>query len=143
MSRYDPWEALGQLDQVRLERADLPSGQRGRIHFSSCTITLGRQLLDVEQRCTLAHELVHLERGPVIRRLVRREERAVSAIAARRLVPMSALRTAIRSGCPGDELAEELGVDVRTVQVRLRTLTEVERSELSSLSTIAEGAWSW
>ena len=124
---YDPWAALSQLDDVRLVIADLPRYRRGQIEFATRTITLHRSLDPTERRCTLAHELVHLERGPTLVRLTPREERVVSAIAARRLIPVEALAACLRWTDDSAVLADELGVDERTVRIRIATLTEHER----------------
>lgn len=133
MQPYDPWVALEQVGPVTLVDADLPPGRRGEIRFSTRVIALSRRLLEVERTCTLAHELVHLERGPVIRRHTSREERMVAAIAARRLITMDRLAAALAWTTDSFELADELGVDARTVRVRLAELTEQERRDLASL----------
>ena len=59
-----------------------------------------------------------------------REERAVAAIAARRLVSIEALAEAMRWSQDERAVAEELSVDVRTVRVRLRCLDDAERALL-------------
>jgi hypothetical protein len=128
MDSYDPWRALGECEGVRLVVADLPGTLRGQIDFATRTITLHPRLLPVERRCTLAHELVHLERGPVLVRLTPREERIVATIAARRLLPIEALADALRWSDDPHVLADELAVDVRTVRVRLATLSDDERA---------------
>ena len=130
MVTYDPWHALAEFDHVRVVFDDLPPRRRGEIDFGTETITLQRRLDPTAQRCTLAHELVHLERGPVVMCHAPREERAVAAIAARRLVPIEALAEALRWSQDERAVADELSVDVRTVRARLRSLTDVERAFL-------------
>ena len=76
---------------MTLLESDLRAGRRGQITFSTRVIELSRDLLEVERTCTLAHELVHLERGPVISRHTAREERIVASIAARRLIDTRAI----------------------------------------------------
>jgi gp43 len=49
----------------------------------------------VEERCTLTHKLVHAEHGPFPRWLTAREEAAVNAEAARRLILLDALGEAL------------------------------------------------
>jgi hypothetical protein len=139
MASYDPWCALAAFDRARVVYDDLPARLRGQVDFATQTITLHRRLDPTEQRCTLAHELVHLERGPVMMLHAPREERAVAEIAARRLVDIDDLAEALR-WC-GDEhaLADELCVDARTVRVRLRSLTDAERAFLRDrVSGVAE-----
>jgi predicted transcriptional regulator len=128
MDSYDPWRALGEYEGVRLVVADLPGTLRGQIDFVTRTITLHRRLEPVEQKCTLAHELVHLERGPVLVRQTSREERLVAAIAAARLVPIADLADALRWSDDVGVLADELSVDVRTIRVRLDNLSHAEKA---------------
>jgi hypothetical protein len=130
MQTYDPWHALTDFDRARVVFGDLPPRRRGEVDFGTQTITLERRLDPTTQRCTLAHELVHLERGPVIMWCAPREERAVAAIAARRLVSIEALAEAMRWSQDERAVAEELSVDVRTVRVRLRCLDASERAFL-------------
>jgi IrrE N-terminal-like domain len=130
MKEYDPWHALADLRQARVVFDDLPPRRRGEVDFGTQTITLHRRLDPTAQRCTLAHELVHLERGPVIMWHAPREERTVAAIAARRLVGIDDLAEAMRWSQDERSLAEELSVDVRTVRVRLHSLDPTERAFL-------------
>ena len=62
-----------------------------------------------------------------------REERIVASIAARRLIEFDRLADALSWTTDCHELADELGVDARTVRVRLATLTEEERRSLAAL----------
>lgn len=83
-----------------------------------------------ERRSTLAHELVHLERGiaPYHPHYTLREERIVDELAARRLISILDLADAL-TWCQGrvdDEAAEELGVDLETLKTRLATLKPIE-----------------
>jgi hypothetical protein len=130
MATYDPWHALAEFDRARVVFDDLPPRRRGEVDFDTQTITLHRRLDPTTQRCTLAHELVHLERGPVVLCHTPREERAVAAIAARRLVPLDELAEALRWSRDERAVADELSVDVRTVRVRLRSLTASEQAFL-------------
>ena len=81
-----------------------------------------------ERRCTLTHELIHLERGDTghqsdkVERLVERE-------AARRLIPFDNLLEADWAQ-PLEKIADDLWVDEATLEVRLATLSEPERSRL-------------
>ena len=135
MEPYDPWVALDSVGRVTLLESDLRAGRRGQITFSTRVIELSRDLLEVERTCTLAHELVHLERGPVISRHTAREERIVASIAARRLIDLERLADALTWSTDCTELADELGVDVRTVKVRLAMLSDKERQLLAALHT--------
>ena len=107
-------------------------------------VWINRILTQVERRCTLTHELVHLERGPAPAeaRARAREERIVDVIAARRLIPITALIDAYR-WCPAGhpaELAEELWVDIPTLRTRMATLDPFEVAELEHH---LNGEWQW
>jgi hypothetical protein len=130
MKTYDPWQALSGFERARVVFDDLPPRLRGEVEFATQTITLQRWLDPAELRCTLAHELVHLERGPVMMFHAPREEQAVAAIAARRLVDIDDLAEALRWSRDEHAVADDLNVDVRTIRVRLRSLTAAERSFL-------------
>lgn len=84
-----------------------------------------------ERRCTLTHEIVHIERGPVPNdpHLAVREERVVECITARRLISLETLIDALvwNRLRVDDELAEELWVDLPTLEHRVRDLTDGER----------------
>jgi hypothetical protein len=84
-----------------------------------------------ERRCTLTHEIVHLERGPVPSdpHLAMKEERIVECITARRLISLEKLIDALvwTRLSVDHETAEELWVDLPTLQHRIRDLTDSER----------------
>ena len=88
---YSPWEHLGHLEGVRLLWHD--GGPAGETDFDQVTISLRRGLSRVERRSTLAHELIHLERGAVanIDAATQYEEYLVEASAALRLIPAGVL----------------------------------------------------
>lgn len=129
---WHPWRHAGQhhpevLIHTRFELPDkvwgLTSGQR---------IWLCKRLDQVRRRCTLTHELVHLERGPVPTDPVGRakEELAVSIEASRRLITITALTDALLWTREPRELADALWVDYPTLQVRMDHLDPIEVAEL-------------
>jgi Zn-dependent peptidase ImmA (M78 family) len=87
-----------------------------------------------QRRCTLAHELVHLERGVGdCGQWNAREELLVHREVARRLIPFADLASAVR--LLGDsaalaELARALDVDSETARLRLDLLTRDELDRL-------------
>lgn len=61
---YDPWLHLSTCEGVTLTWHE--EGPWGLSDFETRTISLRRGLSQAELRSTLAHELLHLERGPVM-----------------------------------------------------------------------------
>lgn len=85
-SGYSPWEHLSYLEGVSLAWHDV--GPVGLTTFSDSTISLRRGLDEAERRSTLAHEIVHLERGAPLKAFPTAvEESLVSVTVAVRLVP--------------------------------------------------------
>ncbi|MBF6411247.1 hypothetical protein [Nocardia farcinica] len=101
-------------------------------------------LTQAQRRCALTHEIVHLERGPVPRNpvLAAAEERIVSDIAARRLIPLRSLLEAFMWTRPTNfhDLADELWVDVPTLRIRLSGL---DRHEVAELNRAIDQRWPW
>lgn len=140
--RWHPWRIL------RTEHVDVDVSCRYRLpdHLMGlqrgARIWLCRTLTQAERRCTLTHELVHRERGPVPADPVaaEREERIVDEIAARRLITAPALVDALRWTRHPRELADSLWVDEPTLQTRMTTLDPVEVAELEHH---LEDSWLW
>lgn len=103
-------------------------------------IWLCRTLTQAERRCTLTHELVHRERGPVPRDPAgaAAEERAVDRIAARRLITLSSLVDGLRWTRDPHQLAEHLWVDLPTLRTRIDSLDPIE---VAQLEHELEGQW--
>lgn len=120
-----------------LEEAVLPAGRFGLVDWARRVVTVDCRLSAAQRRCTLAHELVHVERGPVPADpwLAAREEAAVEAEAARRLIGIDALADALAWSSQPAEIADELWVDVQTLMVRVGGLSVAERR--------AVGLWWW
>lgn len=110
--------------------------QRGRRIWLNATLT------QAERRCTLTHELVHRERGPVPAGAgaAAREERIVDEIASRRLITIPSLIDGLRWTRHPRELAEHLWVDEPTLQTRMATLDPLE---VSQLEHELEDRWLW
>lgn len=134
---WNPWGEVGR----RWPRIDivwwlkLPGGVRGLVDGD--TIWLCRSLTQAERRCTLTHELVHLERGITEHP---DEERVVDAAAARRLITLPALAAALRWTRQPAELADALWVDEPTLRTRMDTLDPIEVAELEYA---LEDEWLW
>lgn len=139
---WHPWRALRiHFPDVEVScRYRLPDQlmglQRGR------RIWLCRTLTQAERRCTLTHELVHRERGPVPRDPVAAaaEERAVDRITARRLITSGQLLDALRWTRDPHQLADHLWVDLPTLRTRMETIDPVE---VANLEHQLDGDWLW
>lgn len=128
---HHPWQAFRALTHIRLRWAALPEGMLGYTDHERREVVLAVGLTQAERRCTIAHETQHVLRGPVPTYLLRREEHAVDREAARLLLPdIKAVGDALAWALSVEEAAEELWVDVETLQCRLRTLHPVERGYL-------------
>lgn len=128
--RYDPWSHLRRdWPEIDVRLARLPGDLLGLLRYPLITLRAGTSA--AQRRCTLTHELVHLERG--IRDCgpwAGREELHVHAEVARRLIAAPALGRAIHElGGTTDQaaLAALLDVDRETLMLRLRLLTRDER----------------
>lgn len=96
------------------------------------TIWVDPGLSQAERRSTIAHELVHAERGDESCAAVsdwheQKQERAVDQEAARRLITLEQLVDALLWTRDLGELAEELWVDVETLRTRLAHLHPAEK----------------
>ena len=115
-----------------LEYQPLPGRTLGTTTWASRTITIDPRIPAAAARCTLCHELVHVERGPVPSEAVlrAREELAVEKESARRLISIRALGEAMAESTHLGHVAETLHVDPDTLTVRLRHLHPAERAYL-------------
>lgn len=97
------------------------------------TISLRKDLNQAERRCTVLHECLHIERGPVTLWLVEREELRVKRETARLLLSdVRALGEALAWAHDIEEAAFELWVDVGVLRDRLASLHPAERAYLKN-----------
>lgn len=128
---YHPWRTLREhWAHVELKHTDdLPAGRLGDTNGVD-EIRMRRRLLQVDRRCVLAHELVHLEHGdggtctPAV-------EAAVTLEAARRLIPWERLLAAVRWAMSEQELADELWVTLPILRARTEALHAEELMEIA------------
>lgn len=135
MQDYDPWQDLAGRPDLTLRWRH--QRQCGLYRHHDRSILLRHGLTGAQARCTLAHELVHAERGDVQlseRALNARQELVVEREAARRLISLQALADAVRWSCRPEEVSEVLHVDVGTLRARLAALTDQEREALDAAS---------
>ncbi len=143
---WNPWRALVDFPGWLVVReVELPGKHWGLSiprRIGGGMIFLCKRLGPEGQRTTLAHELVHIERG--IRHFDdvedhSAEEEAVITETVRRLIPVENLAVAVEAlGMPGGDdaalkaMARYLGVVVPDVRDRFRTLTDGERAALAA-----------
>ncbi len=132
MTRFHPWRLLRDRhpDIDVLCTRDLTGDFLGEWR-STGGLELCSTLTQAERRCTLTHEIVHVERGPVPddERLAQREEAIVDRITACRLIELDHLVDALawnRWRVDADT-AGELWVDLPTLLIRVKNLTDDER----------------
>jgi hypothetical protein len=125
---HDPWREFRTFTDWALEWARLPADLLGLTDFRTRTVILDERLLQAERRCTLAHELEHIRRGPVPADpvLAAREEAAIDRAVARKLIGIGELGDALAWASGLAEAAQELWVDEDTLSARLRHLCPAE-----------------
>lgn len=131
--RYDPWHDLSvNWPEVEVVLEPMAGTLLGVLRYPVIALRSGTSA--AQRRCTLAHELVHLERG--VRdcgRWAAREELLVHREVARRLVTPEALAAAVRALGGAEDvaaLAPALDVDRQTLGLRLELLTSTERARI-------------
>jgi hypothetical protein len=131
---YNPWRDLrDNWPEVTVAVVPMRGRLLGELDYPLILLRAGTT--SAQRRCTLTHELVHLERGiydcgpwqP-------REERFVHDEVARRLISTDQLVDAIRDAGAAHYLpavAAALDVDTETLLIRLSLLTRAERTRLT------------
>ncbi len=127
---FHPWRQFRSLTAWTLLWTPPASGARAECHWPTQTVTIHPDLLQAERRSVIAHELEHIERGPFPRWARAREEAAVNAASARKLIGIHALAEALAWSLDPHEVADELWVDVPTLEARLEHLHPSERHYL-------------
>jgi hypothetical protein len=132
-THYDPWRDVAE-NWPGLEVCVQPmdGDLLGTVDWPVIALRAGTSA--AQMRCTLAHELVHLERG--IRDCgpwADREELAVHSEVALRLIPIESLCEAVAELGGTDSrgsLAVALNVDGATLELRLSQLNREERAAI-------------
>lgn len=104
----------------------MPDGRPGRTNGVDM-IWMDKHLQQVERRCTLTHELVHIENGDTNCNCPLAERRA-RAETARRLIPIEDLIRHIAWARSIHELADELWVTETVLMDRLEGLSPEEQA---------------
>lgn len=140
---YDPWADLHERPHICCDwhSVELPAGA-GWWLPDVLGIVLDRRLTQVERRCTLAHELRHVDNGdeqiahigPDGPRLARRQETRADRQAARLLIDLRALADALCAHPDAPALvADELDVTPDVLHCRLDSMGAAERERLVEL----------
>lgn len=120
VERFHPWSVVRELGVRVVWPVNMPWRCLGLCDPGAWTVYLNRSRLvtQVERRCTLTHELVHLHHG---HQGVQPSgvEAGVRAETARLLIPDVALESALCWSTDVYELAEELWVTEQVVRDRL------------------------
>lgn len=132
-----PWRRLGALPDWLVGFCHLSGNLWGFTDHNAKIIVLDSRLSQAQRRCTLAHELEHVNRGPVPMdpALAAREERLIDATVARRLIALDDLTDAATWTRRPAEAADLLWVDRSTLQVRINGLDDDERAEIEARVT--------
>jgi hypothetical protein len=131
MPPFHPWRRLRARPDVEVFWRALRGPRLGATDGAE-VIVLRPDLTQVQRRCTVAHELAHIE-------LEHRdgctpaEETAARRLAARWLIDLEHLLDAYRWAEELEEVADCLWVDVDTLRARLDGLNDHERQRLVDL----------
>lgn len=124
---YHPWKNLRDQPDLTLHWANLPPPYHAVT--DGATIWLHDRLLQVERRCALAHELVHVERGTHC--VDDTEETRVRRITANRLIDTGDLIDTLKWAHTVEEAADELWVTPEVLADRLHALSPVEKAMIN------------
>lgn len=131
-----PWKALRELDTVAVSwRDDLPPPVHAVTNGRNI-IWMAKNLLQVERRCALQHELIHIEHGHTCRQNSRIEAQ-VRQITAERLIPARLLFRAWKAALSIEEWAESLWVTPAVLHDRLDNLSLDEQLTAEQLKASA------
>ena len=128
---FHPWRELRHLAHVRVSHVSMPGVDELAYTNGVDHIWLDKNLLQVERRCALTHELQHIYMGHTGHQKPR-VELTVRVITARRLISFDALIRAARWAHGPEELADELAVTVDVLADRIDYLKGEERRALDA-----------
>lgn len=131
---FNPWRrlrALGPTWKLRFSR-QLGGDTYGVTNWGTRTITLAEGMSFEERRCTITHEVTHVQRGPASTCGAVGEELVVDRISARLLLPSMCdiADTLVFHRGDHDRAAADLWVDPWMLDVRLASLRSLERDYL-------------
>lgn len=126
---FDPWQLLRTMPQITVVWAELDS--KSALTNGRDTVWLDKHLLQVERRCSLTHELIHIERGHTSCP-PNAAETGVRAETARRLIPFPDLLEHKRWSRSVEELADCLWVTPHVLLDRISHLSDAEQAAFAS-----------
>jgi hypothetical protein len=120
---FHPWRALRALPKITVKWVHL-SDKRALTNGVD-VIWMDKSALQVERRCSLTHELIHIEEKHTSCQPLA-IERKVRAEAARRLIPIGDLAAALAWAHSFHELADDLWVTSAVLADRISNLSQTE-----------------
>lgn len=108
---------LGRVPDVTIRRG-IPAVGIAEVNFAARVITLAHNLTRGELHTALAHEIIHLLRGPADVRFVAEEEYRVHAEVARLLAPRHQLPAILDRANPR-QVAHDLVIDTHTASLAI------------------------
>lgn len=127
----NPWADLTSRPQLDLCWGGLPPGQLGATDGHRIWIATGLTIR--ERRCTLAHELAHIDLD-LVSDVTWAAEQRVRDVTARRLLPdIDAVASALAGGVDMATASDELWVTEDVLTDRLTTLADAERAMLNHI----------
>ncbi|MFC0673497.1 ImmA/IrrE family metallo-endopeptidase [Brachybacterium hainanense] len=126
MHIFHPWRELGRrMPHITVKFTDeLTPPLLGETDGHS-EIKIRKRLLQIDRRCTILHEMIHIEHGHD-GHVEGSAERAVEVETATLLLPLDFLVWGLRWTLDPEELAEELWVRRDVLDTRLESLTDIE-----------------
>lgn len=140
----NPWAKFRELAHIELRWHD--GGVMGETLHDESAVTLRRGMTWEERRCTIQHEILHVENGPVPFGLAAKEEERVRRDTALLMIPdIRPVGDAIAWALSEEEAAVELGVDLPVLRYRIKHMSPMERAWLGSrlqADDAVPGEWS-
>jgi hypothetical protein len=131
LAMIHPWRRLRAFTHIELRWHD--DGDMGETDHEEGWISIRRGMTQAERRCTVQHELIHVERGTTLEGVLNdREELQVRRLTARSMLPdIRVVGEALAWARDHVEAADELWVDEAVLLDRLHGLHPAERHYLT------------
>lgn len=138
--RYDdaawcPWAEADKLGAT-VRYVEMTGGLLGTCNWVRRRIYIRRGITLDQKLCIAAHEVLHLQRGPLMcvsEHVRQREEASISRQVAGLLIPLGRLIDALAWSPHLGEQAEMLAVDRFTMRTRLGNLSQAERRAITGI----------